>query len=103
MKSLTACALVALQFAAPSVAHAEDFASADAGADAGEVDVDTIIVTGTRDAPRTQFDTLAPIAVLPSRTIDGSISDDLSDTLAQLLPSFNVQRTEETTHELQSI
>src|SRR3546814_543858 len=92
MKSLTACALVALQFAAPSVAPAGVLAWAESGADAGEVDVDTCIVTGTREAQRTQFDTLAPIDVLPSRTIDGSISDDLSDTLAQLLPSFNVQR-----------
>lgn len=88
MKSLTACALVALQFAAPSMAMAEDIASASAeGADG-----DMIIVTGTRDARRTQFDTLAPIDVLSSKAIDNSVSNDLSDTLAQLLPSFNVQR-----------
>lgn len=88
MKSITACALVALQFAAPSVAFAEDLAPAGAGT----ADADTIIVTGTRDARRTQFDTLAPIDVLSSNAIDNSVSDDLSDTLAQLLPSFNVQR-----------
>ena len=51
-----------------------------------------IIVTGTRDARRTQFDTLAPIDVLPGKAIDNGVSNDLSDTLAQLLPSFNVQR-----------
>lgn len=88
MKRMTACALVALQFVAPSVAMAEEAASADAGA----ADAGTIIVTGTRDARRTQFDTLAPIDVLSSTAIDASVSDDLSDTLAQLLPSFNVQR-----------
>lgn len=88
MKSLTACALVALQLAAPSIARAEDAASASPAS----IDDDVIIVTGTRDARRTQFDTLAPIDVLSSEAIDGSVSDDLSDTLAQLLPSFNVQR-----------
>jgi iron complex outermembrane receptor protein len=91
MKSFTACALVALQFVAPSAAAANEMipASAD-GADVGEGE--TIIVTGTRDARRTQFDTLAPIDVLSGRAIDNSVSNDLSDTLAQLLPSFNVQR-----------
>lgn len=88
MKSLTACALVALQFAAPSIAMAEEMAPASAEGAEG----DMIIVTGTRDARRTQFDTLAPIDVLSSKAIDNSVSSDLSDTLAQLLPSFNVQR-----------
>jgi len=88
MKSLTACALVALQFAAPATAAAEEMAPAVADSAEGEM----IIVTGTRDARRTQFDTLAPIDVLSGRAIDSSVSNDLSDTLAQLLPSFNVQR-----------
>ena len=88
MKSLTACALVALQFAAPAVAAAED--TLPAGSDG--VEGEMIIVTGTRDARRTQFDTLAPIDVLPGKAIDNGVSNDLSDTLAQLLPSFNVQR-----------
>ncbi|MDZ3832325.1 MAG: TonB-dependent receptor [Sphingopyxis sp.] len=92
MKRMTACALVALQFVAPSVAMAADAVSADVGADFADADGDLIIVTGTRDARRTQFDTLAPIDILPSKAIDSSVSDDLSDTLAQLLPSFNVQR-----------
>lgn len=88
MKSLTACALVALQFAAPATAAAEEMAPAGSESAEGE----TIIVTGTRDARRTQFDTLAPIDVLSGKAIDNSVSNDLSDTLAQLLPSFNVQR-----------
>ncbi|WP_033074689.1 TonB-dependent receptor plug domain-containing protein [Sphingopyxis sp. MWB1] len=97
MKRLTAGALFALPFAAPSFAFAADAASLDASMEAAaEADADRdgnlIIVTGTRDAGRTQFDTLAPIDVLSSGAIDNSVSDDLSDTLAQLLPSFNVQR-----------
>lgn len=59
------------------------------GAEAGS---DAIIVTGTRDRSRTQFDTLAPVDVLSQQSIQSSVSNDLSDTLAQLLPSFNVQR-----------
>ncbi|HUD93338.1 TonB-dependent receptor plug domain-containing protein, partial [Sphingobium sp.] len=86
MKFMTASALVALQFAACSFAVAQDAVPADDGAG------DAIIVTGTRDAKRTKFDALAPIDVLSSKAIDGSVSNDLSDTLAQLLPSFNVQR-----------
>jgi len=88
MKSLIACALVALQFAAPAVAAAQEMTPAGSESAEGEM----IIVTGTRDARRTQFDTLAPIDVLSSKAIDNSVSNDLSDTLAQLLPSFNVQR-----------
>ena len=88
MNSLTACALVALQFAAPAVAAAQEMTPA--GSEG--VEGDMIIVTGTRDARRTQFDTLAPIDVLSGKAIDNSVSNDLSDTLAQLLPSFNVQR-----------
>jgi iron complex outermembrane receptor protein len=53
---------------------------------------DTIVVTGTRDRGRTQFETLAPVDVLSKQAIGSTISNDLSDTLAQLLPSFNVQR-----------
>ena len=86
MKFLTASALVALQFAACSSAMAQD-ETPDTGGTA-----DSIIVTGTRDAKRTKFDALAPIDVLSSKTIDNSVSGDLNDTLAQLLPSFNVQR-----------
>ncbi len=88
MKRLTACALVALQFAAPAMAAAQGMIPADSEGVEGEM----IIVTGTRDARRTQFDTLAPIDVLSGKAIDNSVSNDLSDTLAQLLPSFNVQR-----------
>ncbi|MXO66624.1 TonB-dependent receptor plug domain-containing protein [Altericroceibacterium endophyticum] len=79
-----------LLFCAPSFAHAADDAST---ASAADTTIDqTIIVTGTREATRTQFDTIAPVDVLSDTAIDASVSDDLSDTLAQLLPSFNVQR-----------
>ncbi len=52
----------------------------------------TLIVTGTRDTERTQFDTLTPIDVISAEAIKGSVSSELVDTLAQLVPSFNVQQ-----------
>jgi len=54
--------------------------------------VESIIVTGTRSAGRTAFDTLAPIDVLDGGAIEATVSADLSDSLAQLIPSFTVQR-----------
>ncbi|MEI5687805.1 TonB-dependent receptor plug domain-containing protein [Sphingomonas kyungheensis] len=51
-----------------------------------------IVVTGTRERGRTQFDTLAPVDVLPEALVRSSVSGDLNNALAQLLPSFNVQR-----------
>lgn len=56
----TAVELVALQFAAPSMVSAEEMIPAGTESAEGKM----IIVTGTRDARRTQFDTLAPIDVL---------------------------------------
>jgi iron complex outermembrane recepter protein len=54
--------------------------------------IDTIIVTGTRDSSRTQFEALTPIDVFSQDAIQSSVSNELVDTLAQLVPSFNVQR-----------
>ena len=82
MKIITAGAIVALGSAcAPAMAQT-------AAADVDE----TIVVTGTRERSRTQFDTLAPVDVLSADAVRSSVSGDMSDTLAQLLPSFNVQR-----------
>ncbi|WEK01625.1 MAG: TonB-dependent receptor [Candidatus Sphingomonas phytovorans] len=89
----TASALVALQFALCAPVCAQTASNgAQPGASVGEDSGDTIIVTGTRDRGVTQFNSLSPLDVLPSEAIDASISGDLSDTLAQILPSFNVQR-----------
>lgn len=96
VKFTTASALVALKFALCAPLHAQG-ADAAAGAEAaatatGPEEGGAIIVTGTRDRGVTQFNSLSPIDVLPAAALDASISGDLSDTLAQLLPSFNVQR-----------
>jgi iron complex outermembrane receptor protein len=54
--------------------------------------IESMIVTGTRASNRTAFDTLAPIDILAGAQIEGTVSSDLSDSLAQLIPSFTVQR-----------
>jgi iron complex outermembrane receptor protein len=59
---------------------------------AGPGDGSEIVVTGTRETGRTQFDSLAPVDVLSGAAITQVASGDLSDDLARLLPSFNVQR-----------
>ncbi|RJG11760.1 TonB-dependent receptor [Massilia cavernae] len=52
----------------------------------------SVIVTGTRGANRTQFDTLAPVDVFNRDEIAAVESNDLNDVLAQLVPSYVVQR-----------
>jgi iron complex outermembrane receptor protein len=52
----------------------------------------SIIVTGTRASNRTQFDTLAPVDVFSREDIAAVASSDLNDVLAQLVPSYVVQR-----------
>lgn len=54
--------------------------------------LDAVIVTGTRGSNRTQFDTLAPVDVFSAEEIQAVESSDLNDVLAQLVPSFVVQR-----------
>lgn len=55
-------------------------------------ELDAIIVTGTRGGVRTQFDTMAPIDVFTAEDVRAVESSDLNDILAQLVPSFVVQR-----------
>ena len=72
--------------AADAAAHA---ATAAQGASEAQ---QSVIVTGTRGANRTQFDTLAPVDVFSRGEIGAVESSDLNDVLAQLVPSYVVQR-----------
>ncbi|MEN4904182.1 TonB-dependent receptor [Luteimonas sp. TWI1437] len=54
--------------------------------------LDAVIVTGTRGSARTQFDTMAPIDVFSAEDVRSVESSDVNDILAQLVPSFVVQR-----------
>lgn len=75
-----------------AVAAIPAFAQNSSEAPAAEVGLDEVIVTGTRAAERTVFEALAPVDLLTDAAINSSISSDLKDVLAQLVPSFNVQR-----------
>ncbi|MDR6990186.1 TonB-dependent receptor [Luteimonas sp. 3794] len=55
-------------------------------------DLDAVIVTGTRGSTRTQFDTMVPIDVFTEEDVRRVESSDVNDILAQLVPSFVVQR-----------
>ncbi len=55
-------------------------------------EVDAVVVTGTRQAGRTKFTTLAPVDVLSRESIQASASPSLATNLAQQIPSFIVQR-----------
>lgn len=87
MKLRSGTALVAL-----SLTVALSPALAQQAATGSELQLEEIIVTGTRKAQRTAFDTLAPVDVIGGGTIDQTVSSELVDALAQSIPSFNVQR-----------
>ena len=80
---LAGSAFVALGITMPAVAQ-------EATIDQDQAEI--IIVTGTRDANRTPFDTLAPVDLLSDETLDAVVSADVGDKLARTLPSFNIQR-----------
>jgi len=83
----SAAALFAMN--ACSAAHAQ--APGDVpGADSAPLQ--SVIVTGTRGSNRTQFDTMAPVDVFTREDIAAVASPDLNDVLAQLVPSYVVQR-----------
>ena len=97
MKLTTASAVAALHILFTPVAWAQTTPPGEDSTEQSQPAADAptgndVIVTGTRERGRTQFDTLAPVDVLPETLIRSSVSSDLNNTLAQLLPSFNVQR-----------
>ena len=85
MKIFVCTSFIAMAAVLSSPARADDSAASDTAED-------VIIVTGTREATRTQFESVAPVDVLSKELVGSSVSGDLNDRLAQLLPSFNVQR-----------
>ena len=75
----SALTLGTIAFASQAIAQAAD-------------GIETVIVTGTRDAQRTAYDSMAPIDVLSGKALQGTVSNDLNNKLAELIPSFKVQR-----------
>ena len=86
-KALPMCAAVAL--AHPAVGMAQTVAS-NAAAPSG--DLDEVIVTGTREAGLKAADSPSPIQVISADQLQAaSSSGDLMSTLAQLVPSLQMQ------------
>ena len=50
-----------------------------------------VTITGSRDKPRTSTESLVPVDVISQRMIEQTPSDELVETIASLVPSFNVQ------------
>ena len=68
------------------------FAQADVAAtNVPSEDMDQLVVTGTRAAPRTAMQSLEPIDVISRDAIDQTGSAELVETLASLVPAFSVQ------------
>jgi len=51
--------------------------------------VETVVVTGSRAAPRAQLDTVAPVDVISATQIERTGTTDLAQSLSQTLPSLN--------------
>ncbi len=75
-----------------AIAAEADAIDAAGGSRAVPTQLDAMLVTGTRASNRTQFETLAPVDVFTKEDIRSVESTDLKDVLAQLVPSFVVQR-----------
>jgi len=89
MRLMTSAAWATLALAISAPAHAQTPVPA-AGAEASEIE--TLVVTGTRRADRTAFESTAPIDVVTQDDLNSTVSDEIMDKLAATTPSFNVQR-----------
>ncbi len=61
-------------------------------APAAAPEAEVVVVTGTREAGRTQFQTLAPVDVLSAAALDQTVSSEVGDALAATVPGFVQQR-----------
>ena len=83
-RRLSALALGAsvLAIASATAAYAQEVAANDS-------DVETVVVTGSRAAPRAVLDTVAPVDVIAATQISHTGTTDLAQALSQALPSLN--------------
>ena len=83
IKSTTAALLSALlMFAAPNAAHAQ---TVDA-----EVEVEEVVVVGTRALPRSVEDSPVPVDTISSEEFENQGGSDVSNLIRTLVPSFHV-------------
>ena len=55
-------------------------------------DIDEVVVTGTRVATRTRYESLAPVDVLPSESLQSTGTTELAEALSTLAPSLDFPR-----------
>ena len=64
----------------------------DTAAPAAEEQVEAVVITGSRAAPRSRLDTVAPVDVVTTQQLTRSGSTELAQALAFALPSLNFTR-----------
>ena len=73
------------------------FAQDQAAAPPADENIDEVVVTGTRVATRTRYESLSPVDVLPAATIEKQGTTELAEALSTVAPSLdqylNVIRT----------
>lgn len=92
MNNISKLSALALGASLLAITQADAQNAPGASTENAALNADTIIVTGTRSQGRSAFDSLAPIDVISDEALDATASDEIMDSLAQLAPSFNVQR-----------
>jgi iron complex outermembrane receptor protein len=83
---------VCLVFGISSLVPALGFAQEATKPTSNNSSMESIIVTGTRSSEKTVFDSSAPIDLISAGELSSTVSEDLSDTLAQIVPSYKIQR-----------
>lgn len=90
--ALPSALAAAILFALASAPVAAQDTSAASGTKAQPKQLQTVIVTGTRAAGRTESDSLAPIDVVSAKVLEQTGTTDLPTALARIIPSLNFPR-----------
>ncbi|WP_340679576.1 TonB-dependent receptor [Paraglaciecola sp.] len=85
--SRSVCIIFGISSVMPALSYAQQAAEPDS-----KNNMERVIVTGTRSAEKTVFDSSAPIDLISAGELSSTVSEDLSDTLAQIVPSYKIQR-----------
>jgi iron complex outermembrane receptor protein len=85
--SRSVCIICGISAVIPALSFAQETAEPDS-----KNSMERVIVTGTRSSEKTVFDSSAPIDLISAGELSSTVSEDLSDTLAQIVPSYKIQR-----------
>jgi iron complex outermembrane receptor protein len=85
--SRSVCLILGVSAQLPTLSYAEEASHSEL-----KNNMESIIVTGTRSSEKTVFDSSAPIDLISANELSSTVSEDLSDSLAQIVPSYKIQR-----------